>query len=71
MQSTKRITLAFCTCCATVQDKDMNIVYICKNDEDPELRKAIYIGEEGQVTTLSGRSLSGCPERSQEVPSEA
>jgi hypothetical protein len=49
---------------ATVRYKDMNIIDICKNDEDPKLRKAIYIGEGGQVTTLNGRSPLGGPERS-------
>jgi hypothetical protein len=49
----------------------MNMINICKNDEERKLRKAIYIEDGGQVTTLSGRSLSGGPERSQEVPSEA
>ena len=49
----------------------MNLVYMCKNDQERKLRKAIYIGDGGQVTTVSGRSLSGGPERSQEVPSEA
>ena len=38
---------------------------ICKNDDERKLRKAIYIGDGGQVTTLSGRSLLGGPDRSQ------
>jgi hypothetical protein len=49
----------------------MNIINIYKNNEERKLRKAIYIGDGGQVTTLSRRSLSGGPERSQEVPSDA
>ena len=49
---------------ATVWDKDMNMIYMCKDDQDPELRKAIYIGEGGQVTTLNRRSPSRVPERS-------
>ena len=44
---------------------------ICKNDDERKLRKAIYIGDGGQVTTPSGRSLSGGPDQSQGVPSEA
>ena len=34
----------------------------------PTLRKDVYIGGIGQVTTLSGRSLSGGPDRSQGFP---
>ena len=49
---------------ATVRDNDMNMMNICKNDEERKLRKAIYIGDGGQVTTVSGHSLSGGPERS-------
>jgi hypothetical protein len=38
---------------------------ILEDDESyPTLRKAIYIGEAGQVTALNGRSLSGGPEGS-------
>ena len=48
----------------------MNMINMSKNDEERKLRKAIYIGDEGQVTTVSGRSLSGGPDRSQEVPTE-
>ena len=44
---------------------------ICKNDDERKLRKAIYIGDGGQVTTPSGRSLSGGPDRSQGVPRPA
>ena len=39
-----------------------NMIYICKNDDDDKLRKAIYIGDGGQVTTLNGRSPSEGPE---------
>ena len=49
----------------------MNMINICKNDDERKLRKAIYIGDRGQVTTLSGRSLSGGPDQSQGVPSKA
>jgi hypothetical protein len=38
-------------------------IYIMDEDENyPTLRKAIYIGEIGQVTTPNGRSPSGGPE---------
>ena len=49
----------------TGQCKDMNMIYICKNDDEdesyPALREAIYIREIDQVTTLNRRSLSGGP----------
>jgi hypothetical protein len=37
---------------ATVRDKDMNMIYICKNDDDGKLRKAIYIGDGGPDRSL-------------------
>ena len=46
----------------------MNMIYICKDNDDnyPTLRKDIYIGRIGQVTTLNRHSPLGGPKTTKE-----
>ena len=64
MSKNSSLEYAVSTKTATVWDNNMNMIIYVRIIKNESYRK-LYIGDGGQVTTISGCNLLGGPERSQ------